>query len=436
MNTKNIATPVLGAIADDFTGATDLAINLVNGGFRVIQLLGVPSSETPQLENFDAVVVALKTRSIPFADAQRESEAALNFLRTQKIERFFFKYCSTFDSTVAGNIGPVTEALLKLLDQDSVLYCPAFPQAGRTVYKGHLFVGDRLLNESGMENHPLNPMHDADLVRFLGKQVADKVGLADYQHLSSVESFAERRAELGINGCRHIIVDTCDDNNLAVIADGCADDQLVTGGSGLARFLPQAYRKRGIAQATESEASIPSVIGRNLVLAGSCSTATLGQVEYMDRRCPHIRIDLSAAVRNAEAETERLLSLVKDESSAPTIMISSTDTAERVNAAQNLHGTERLASAIESVFGSLCRKLVEEQNFRRIVVAGGETSGEVVRSLGVEALQIGAQICTGVPWTETTFKSQGNAIKLALALKSGNFGEENFFESAIGMLNE
>lgn len=445
MMTSN-KSPTLGCIADDFTGATDLAINLVQGGFRVVQLLGIPAETSDavastiesELADFDAIVVALKTRSVPVDQAKSESVEAMRFLRRLGIERFYFKYCSTFDSTADGNIGPVAEALGQEVTADCIAYCPAFPRAGRTVYQGHLFVGDRLLSESGMEKHPLNPMVDSDLVRFLGQQVTEPVGLIDFKHLQSAETIGRRKAGLVGEGVRHLIVDTCSDEQLEVIAQGLAGETLLTGGSGLARFLPEVYRARKMTDSIAATPQLPRVEGKNLILAGSCSSATLSQVNYMASRCPTERINVVQALGNHHGEAERLVEWAKRSSGEgeSTVMVASTAPAEEVRELQTRYGVGRVAEAIEVVFGMVCKRLVREAGFRRLVVAGGETSGAVVKELGVQALRIGTEICTGVPWTETEYALDGQNVKLALALKSGNFGDERFFESALDLLDE
>ncbi|MEM7558756.1 MAG: four-carbon acid sugar kinase family protein, partial [Planctomycetota bacterium] len=243
--------PVLGCIADDVTGATDLAINLVNGGWRVVQLLGTPQTESDQelAKSADAVVVALKTRSVDPEFAQRESVTALKYLRELGADRFYFKYCSTFDSTREGNIGPVSEALMAELGCDMTVYCPAFPQAGRTVYQGHLFVADQLLHESGMQHHPLNPMTDSNLVRFLSQQVKDTVGLVPASTVEvGCEAVRTQVNALSQAGCKHLVLDAVSDGHLRVLAEAIADKKLLTGGSGLGRFLPAAYQTVGIGQ--------------------------------------------------------------------------------------------------------------------------------------------------------------------------------------------
>ncbi|EMI52431.1 3-oxo-tetronate kinase [Rhodopirellula sallentina] len=430
--TSSQRTAVLGCIADDVTGATDLANNLVQGGMRVVQILGTPTPEMLRdLSEVDAVVVALKTRSIPAEDAIAMSRDSLKVLRENGATRFYFKYCSTFDSTDDGNIGPVAEALMDTLGVHQTVFCPAFPRAGRTVYRGHLFVGDSLLNESGMENHPLNPMTDANLVRFLSKQTSRRVGLVSYDDIEEGSSAVEHQlSDLQGDGVAMVVTDTCGDAQLATLASACVSMPLVTGGSGLAHYLPDAYRKVGLLSSETHAPPIPNVEGRGLIVAGSCSKATNGQVEYMSGKCPTWSVDVSSLMSNRDAELERLIQWVgKTDASVP-VLIASSARPEKIADLQSRFGAMEVALAIEGFLAEVTRRLVEELEFRRLVLAGGETSGAIVRELSIDALRIGPEICTGVPWTE----SIGRQPSLALALKSGNFGDVDFFETALEML--
>lgn len=430
---ESVRKPVLGCIADDVTGATDLAINLVNGGWRVVQLFGAPQTERERefAKSADAVVVALKTRSIEPELARQESVVALNCLRELGAKRFYFKYCSTFDSTRRGNIGPVSEALLAELGCDTTVYCPAFPQAGRTVYQGHLFVGEQLLHESGMQYHPLNPMTDANLVRFLSQQVRGSVGLVSTTTVDAGSDAVRTQVnELSHKGCRHLILDTVSDRHLQVVAEALTDHKLLTGGSGLGRFLPRAYQAAGIGVATNEAVPMPSVTGRNLILAGSCSTATNAQVAFMRDRCPHFQIDAEALLRDEAAATSKILCWAEEHREAETLQIASTLSIDELATLRARTGGADLSSSVEKCFGVVAKQLAEKHGFRRIVLAGGETSGAVVKELGVRALQIGPEICTGVPWTSSATASG----EIALALKSGNFGDERFMETALEML--
>ncbi|TWT84506.1 hypothetical protein CA13_59850 [Planctomycetes bacterium CA13] len=434
---------VLGCIADDVTGATDLAINLVQGGMRVVQILGVPDadvlsqSDGSQSDGVDAIVVALKTRSIPKQDAIDQSLETLRAFQSHGIKRFYFKYCSTFDSTEQGNIGPVAESLIDALGVEQTVFCPAFPRAGRTVYQGHLFVADKLLSESGMQNHPLNPMTDANLVRFLAKQSTRKVGLLSHQTLAveSVDAIRDRLATLREQGESLVIVDTCDDSDLRMLARSVASMPLVTGGSGLARFLPDAYREVGVLNDSPFVPPLPAVDGRSLIVAGSCSIATRTQVKRMESQCPSWHVDVDALMENHESELTRVKSWAGkawDETAnngAP-LLVTSTSNPESVGEMQTRFGVEAVAKAIEQFLGTLTKMMVDELGVRRLILAGGETSGAVVSSLGIRSLQIGPEICAGVPWTETI----GCQPRLALALKSGNFGDEDFFQTALEML--
>ena len=424
---------LLGCIADDFTGATDLANMLVRGGMRTVQTIGVPASN--EAIAADALVVALKSRTITPADAVAQSLAALDWLRAQGCRQFFFKYCSTFDSTDAGNIGPVADALLDALSADGAasaftIACPAFPENGRTIFRGHLFVGDALLNESGMENHPLTPMRDANLVRVLQRQTQSKVGLVRYDTVArGVPSVLEAFDALRRDGARMAIADAISDADLHVLGQACADLTLITGGSGVALGLPANFRRAGLLDAQADAAQLPRVEGLSAVLAGSASKATNAQVAAWRATRPAFRIDPLAAARG-EAVVEQALSfaqpyLEKNEA----VLIYATATPDEVKAVQSELGVNEAGHLVEATLASIARGL-RERGVRKFVVAGGETSGAVVQALDVRTLRIGAQIDPGVPATATT-----GAEPLALALKSGNFGATDFFEKALRCLD-
>ncbi|MCM2370577.1 3-oxo-tetronate kinase [Aporhodopirellula aestuarii] len=425
-------TAVLGCIADDVTGATDLANNLVRGGMRVVQVLGVPDARVlANAFEVDAIVVALKTRSIPKQDAISQSLDALKSLQALRISHFYFKYCSTFDSTEEGNIGPVAEALMDSLGVTQTVFCPAFPAAGRTVYQGHLFVGDQLLNESGMQNHPLNPMTDANLVRFLGKQTSRRVGLVSSAVIESgAAAVAQRLSQLKEDDVSMVVTDTTSDEQLTMLASSCASLPLVTGGSGLARFLPDAYRECGLLHSQVFAPEVPKVDGRSLIVAGSCSRATAGQIRYMDGKCPLYRIDVSGVMDDPNVEQNKIVKWASESDPGQPVLIASGASPEQITETQERFGAMEVALAIENFLSALTVRLVKDLGFTRLVLAGGETSGAIVRELGIDTLRIGPEICTGVPWTESLDRERS----LALALKSGNFGDANFFESALEML--
>ncbi len=422
--------PVLGCIADDVTGATDLAINLAQGGMCVVQVLGVPSTDELAEVHADAVVVALKSRSICRDDAISQSLESLTALQSRGMERFFFKYCSTFDSTPEGNIGPVAEALMAALGVEQTLFCPALPRNGRTVYQGHLFVNGRLLNESGMQHHPLNPMTDANLLRLLGEQCTGKVGLLSYETLADGPADVARGLHgLAEAGNSLIIADTCDDRHLQTLAHAVADMRLVTGGSGIAKFLPAAYRQIGIWDAARYEPSLPRIEGRSLILSGSCSAATNGQVSWMKSKCPSWQVDVAATVTDPASSLAKILDWARATASQEPLLVYSTCPPEQVAVLQREFGGGVVAEAVEQLLASIAGTLVAECGVRRLVLAGGETAGAVVRKLQVRSLAIGPEICAGVPWTVSL-----GPTPLALALKSGNFGSEDFFQVALEML--
>ncbi|MCE8033157.1 MAG: four-carbon acid sugar kinase family protein [Halomonas sp.] len=424
-------TIVLGAIADDFTGATDLANNLVRSGMRCLQVIGVPGPEL-EVDDVDAVVVALKSRSCPADEAVADSLAALAWLQAQGARQFFFKYCSTFDSTERGNIGPVADALMERLGVAQTVMVPAFPVNGRTVYQGHLFVGDRLLNDSGMQHHPLTPMTDADLVRVLARQTPHPVGLAARAVLAQgAAATRQHLAELAEQGVRHVICDTLDERDLEVLAEACETMPLVTGGSGLGQALPVRYRQLGWLAEIAEPGRLQPASGGALVLSGSCSRATLGQVAHFLKHHPGFALD-PLALAESDAQWEAALDFARNalESGGPVLVYASAD-PERVQVAQARLGIERAGQLVERALGQLAATLVDE-GVGRLVVAGGETSGAVVSALGIETLRIGEQIDPGVPWTQAQL--EGRKAPLSLALKSGNFGGEDFFTRAFEVL--
>jgi uncharacterized protein YgbK (DUF1537 family) len=419
---------ILGCIADDFTGATDLANTLVRHGMRSVQLIGVPDADTV-LDDVDAVVVALKSRTAPVDEAVAESLAALEWLRAAGCRQYFFKYCSTFDSTSEGNIGPVSEALMQALGTDFSIACPAFPENGRTLFKGHLFVGDALLNESGMQHHPLTPMTDANLVRVLAAQCKGRVGLVPFDTVERgaraiIDAFAALRGD----GYRHAIVDATSDAHLSVIGEACADLALITGGSGVALGLPENFRRRGLLAEHAAADALPAVGGRAAVLSGSCSPATLEQVERARAAWPAFRVDPLAIAAGGDVAAEALAFAGANISDAPVLVYASASPDE-VRAVQKELGREHAGALVEAVMAEVARGLVD-LGVRKLVVAGGETSGAVVAALGIRALRIGPQIDPGVPWTA----SIGDP-KLALALKSGNFGGPDFFHKALDRID-
>ncbi|MBU8875373.1 four-carbon acid sugar kinase family protein [Reyranella sp. MMS21-HV4-11] len=416
---------ILGVIADDFTGATDIAGMLVKGGMRTIQTIGVPAKGTIP-DDVDAVVVALKTRSIAAADAIAQSLDALKALQAAGCVRFFFKYCSTFDSTDAGNIGPVGDALLDALKAKQAIYCPAFPVNGRTIFFGHLFVGDVLLSDSHMKHHPLTPMTDASLVRVLARQTPHKVGLVALKQVQSGSAvLRESLDRLAADGVRHVVVDAVADTDLGIIGEAIGDDMLVTGGSGVALGLPAAYRRRGLMAHRSGADTLPKIEGAAAVLAGSCSAATLGQIAAF--KGAHMALDTDAICRGEDV-AGKALDWTKGKLGNGPILLSASDKPEVVKALQAKYGVEKSSQAIERTMAALARGLVAA-GVGRLVVAGGETSGAVVSALDVTALRIGPEIDPGVPWTASV-----GAKPILLALKSGNFGAPDFFTKAFDKL--
>jgi 3-dehydrotetronate 4-kinase len=420
-------TLLLGAIADDLTGATDLANTLVRQGMRTVQFIGAPTRPVP--DAVDAIVVALKTRTVAASEAVAQSLAALRWLVAADTKQFFFKYCSTFDSTDAGNIGPVADALLDALGADFTVICPAFPENGRTVYRGYLFVGDVLLSESGMRDHPLTPMRDPNLRRVLARQTPHKVGLVRLATVNrGAEAVRSDMAKLRKEGCRHAILDAVNDRDLFTLGEAVSDCLLVTGGSGIALGLPENFRRAGLLRDAQQADRLPPAPGASAVISGSCSTATLAQVAFMRRSNPVFDVD-PLALAAGEPVVERALKWAEPRIGEKPLLVSASADPDHIRAVQDRLGRDRAGGLVETALADIAKGLVE-RGVRRLVVAGGETSGAIVQALGVTELRIGPQIEPGVPWTA----SLGEPI-LALALKSGNFGGEDFFLKAFACLN-
>jgi uncharacterized protein YgbK (DUF1537 family) len=414
---------LLGCIADDFTGASDLANTLARGGMATVQFVGIPAGAAG--EDCEAGVVALKTRSIPPGDAVAASLAALAWLRGQGCRQYVFKYCSTFDSTPAGNIGPVAEALLDALAAPVAVVCPVFPATGRTLFMGHLFVRDRLLNESGMEKHPLNPMTDPDIRRWLRLQTRGEVGLLPYGVVrQGAAAIRDGLAAEAGRGHRLVVVDAVSDDDLVAIGTAAAEHRLITGGSGIALGLPGNFRRAGLLRGPR--AAFAGRAGPGVVLSGSCSPASRGQVAAYVADHPGFGIDpdaLMAGAVDAKDVAARVAAAI-----AQSPIVYTTAAPEAVAAVQARHGRDRVAAAIERFFGELARRLVEG-GVARIAVGGGETAGAVVTALGIDRFAIGPEIDPGVPAL-----AAGGPRPIMLALKSGNFGAPDFYAKALRVL--
>lgn len=415
---------LLGCIGDDFTGSSDLANTLVKGGMATTQYCGIPKTDADA--TVEAGVVALKTRSVAVEDAVAQSLAALEWLQKQGCTQFFFKYCSTFDSTHDGNIGPVAEALIKALDAQRVIVCPAFPGAGRTIYQGHLFVGDRLLNDSGMESHPLTPMTDPDICRWLQHQTQLPVGLVRFADVrAGTDAIIAAMAREEASGHRLMVVDALQDEDLFAIGRAAADLPLITGGSGVALGLPKNFREKGLIG--NRSIGWAGISGPGVVFSGSCSRATRGQVEHYRQNHPALEITADELMSGAMDVSKALSWLIDNLGSEP--LIFSSAEPETVGAAQKKYGLETLAHTIETFFATLAAQ-AHSLGVKRLVSAGGETSGAVVQGLGCDALQVGPEIDPGVPMLRVDGQDFG------VALKSGNFGGPDFFTKALAMLKE
>ncbi len=426
-------TLLLGCIADDFTGATDLANNLVRTGMRVVQTIGVPQG--PLNAAVDCVVIALKTRTIAPADAVAQSLQALRWLQSQGARQFYFKYCSTFDSwyqgDVRGNIGPVTEALMAALGTDFTIATPAFPDNGRTVFKGHLFVGDVLLSDSGMKDHPLTPMRDANLVRVMQAQCQSTVGLIDHKAVAAgPEAVRQSIVQLRRQGVRIAIVDAVSNDDLMRLGPALRDLPLLTAGSGVAIALPANF---GL-QTDPHTSRLPAAQGRQAIVSGSCSQATLGQIQHaIAQGVPAWALEPAALMDDAGQQQTigQALQFAARHPDTP-VLIYSSAAPDAVRAIQQRFGVEQAGQRVEQTLAGIARGLVQ-QGVRQLVVAGGETSGACVQALGIEQMQIGPQIDPGVPWchAQPPLSPEG----LHITLKSGNFGGIDFFTRSFTLLH-
>ena len=422
-------TLALGCIADDYTGASDLANMLTRCGLRTVQTIGVPD-DALSLPDVDAVVVSLKSRSIEASKAVARSRDADKWLRTRGASHVLFKICSTFDSTDAGNIGPVMDALRTDSGDPIVLVTPAFPGTGRTVYQGNLFVGSVPLNESPLKDHPLNPMHDANLVRVLARQSQSKVGLVDLATVASgADAIRTRLADLAKQGISAAIIDSVFDPELETIGRVALDHRLSVGASGMGLGLARGLVALGKVQAVSTSADQKPIGGPVACLAGSCSQATLAQIAQAGKSMPVLHLDPEKMV-TGKGEAERALGWVRDHLGKGPVLIASSSTPDQVSALQARHGRDRAGHAIEQTLAEISEGLVAA-GVRRLIVAGGETSGAVVDRLGIPAFLVGPEIAAGVPVLRCVGWSKGDAV---LALKSGNFGGPDFFTDAIRLM--
>ena len=416
--------PVLGVIADDLTGATDVANTLVKRGMTTVQAAGPPD------DGFDpgdaqAIVIALKSRTCAVSEAIADSLQALRWLAEKGANQFLFKYCSTFDSTSDGNIGPVADSLLDELGAEFAFVCPASPENGRSIYNGHLFVGDQLLSESPMRHHPLTPMYDSSLIRLMNAQSEHSCGLIDIHTVrKGPEAISAAARRLIDSGHRYGVTDAIDEGDLETIGAATAGHRLITGAAGMAIGLPANLGSRGEA---ETRWCLPDIDGRCLVLAGSCSAATRNQIAEACRIWPNRKLDIHLLAKGPE-EIARTVDWAASQPADTPVLIYGSSDPEEVRENQQKYGTDTAGELIETGLASIARQLAL-QDFTRMIVAGGETSGAVVAALQIRGLRIGSEIEPGVPWTETI-----GGRPTALALKSGNFGSPDFFANAFGML--
>jgi uncharacterized protein YgbK (DUF1537 family) len=420
---------LLGVIADDMTGATDVALMLNRAGMRTVQVIGAPREGTA-LPDADAVVVALKSRTSPVAEAVADSLLACEALLAAGARQILFKYCSTFDSTPAGNIGPVADALMQRLGAKLAIVCPAFPANGRSIYQGYLFVGAVPLHESSMKDHPLTPMRDSNLMRLMGAQTAATIGLVDHATVQSgVEAVKARLAALAAQGDRYAVTDALSNDDLLVLGAAIDGHLLLTGGSGIAMGLPRNFRQAGLLPHREMAASLSAPLGRAGIISGSCSTATRGQISAaVEAGYPALKVDPMALASGSQTAGELAKWALAQPADKPFLLYSSDDPAE-VSRIQDQLGRDKAGATVEHAFAEVAH-LLAQGGVSRLLVAGGETSGAVVQGLGIATLEIGPEIDPGVPWTRVV-----GGPEMVIALKSGNFGAPDFFLKAWKLLD-
>lgn len=422
-------TVLLGCIADDFTGGTDLSEVLVKNGMRTVQILGIPDYELllKMKENTDAFVVSLKIRTVPPQEAVSQALAALAVLQEVGCTQYFWKYCSTFDSTSKGNIGPVADALQDALETKSSIVCPAFPENGRTIYQGHLFVYDKLLHNTHMRHHPLTPMGESNVKELLQKQTSRPCGLLPLQNIrKGLESVKEHWGDLIKNGISHVIADTVISEDLYLLGELCADHKLITGGSGIARGLPSNYRKKGLLK-EKKESPLFEGKGVGIVLAGSCSAVTLDQIQSFLAVYPGFMIEPMKLISD-QAHYKEAVKFAQDclMRREPCLIYSSAQ-PDQITQIQKSLGREYAGKIVESAFSNIALEMAEK-GVRRFIIAGGETAGAVMSAFDIRAIKIGKSIAPGVPWVATLEENP-----LFFALKSGNFGAPDFFLTALGL---
>lgn len=420
---------ILGCIADDFTGGTDLANTLVKQGMRTVQLNGIPQKDW-DISDTDAIIISLKCRSIQASDAVEQCLRALSWLRKQGCQQFFWKCSSTFDSTSEGNIGPVAEALQNALGSSASIVCPAFPENKRTIYNGHLFVGDVLLSESGMRNHPVTPMRDSNLKRLLKAQIKGDVALLKLETIQKgVDSIRKAFSDFAKQKISLVVADAVNNADLMALGEACFEMPLITGASGIALGLPSNYRREGLIPEISHAEHFMEIEGITAILSGSCSEATIKQIHnFKKHNFPMFKLDPIKLSKSPEYLKE-VFRWAKEQIAEKSFLIYSSAAPDAISVVQESLGKTNAATMIENAFAAIAKKMACE-GIHRFIVAGGETSGAIVEALGIPGMYIGPQIAPGVPWTFSIGKNP-----IALSLKSGNFGEPDFFMDALRMLS-
>ncbi len=428
----------IGVIADDFTGATDIASFMVQGGLATVQVVGIPSgaedkwAQLAEVQTADCVVVSLKSRSCRAQEAVNLSLAAQKWLDKLGAEYIYFKYCSTFDSTADGNIGPVLEALCQVMGESQTVLCPALPVNQRNVYKGYLFVGSCLLHESHMAHHPLNPMVSSKLENLLEPQLKHKnsCGLLEWETLQRGSEAVQARLQ-ELEKMRYVICDSICDRDLEQLAAVLLPRmRLFSGGSGLGWALAQHLVRSQAVSKNKLEQNVVPSRTVSVVLSGSCSKATLEQIDEYKKLAPAFFVDVLTCAKNVQSYVAKVIDWFNRQSMSPYApMLYASAESTKVQEIQSIIGKQKASKVVEDFFAALAINL-KQMNVQNFIIAGGEISGAVVQALQIRYFAIGHTIAPGVPWLKSL---DSGAF---LALKSGNFGDKDFFRVAQETMKE
>lgn len=411
---------IIGCIADDFTGASDAASFLVKGGMQTILFNGIPQ-EKERTESCQAIVIALKTRTQKTEDAVKETLKAAEWLKENGAKQLYIKYCSTFDSTPKGNIGPIMDALLEKYEVPTTILCPALPVNGRVVKDGNLYVNGIPLNQSSMKDHPLTPMWDSDVGKLMRDQSRYDCVKISCGEMNKPEEVQKKIRLFGAEKPHfYVIPDFETGKDARSIVQNFGKLPILSGSSGILTELAGQYKLEKSTTLKTDERTI----GSGLLLAGSCSQATRSQIAFVQKNgIKSKRMDPLKLLAGEQTEQE-LWDFIQ--TNHTDVLIYSSDTPESVRKVQQA-GREQIAELLERTMANLAKRALQA-GYTRLVIAGGETSGAVTKALGYRSYMIGTSVAPGVP---IMIPRENKNVRLVL--KSGNFGQEDFLKRALDM---